>query len=49
MSLKSKVSTSSLICYFLIVVVFAIIRMLSAFGVFYGLDYSFVYFLNVII
>lgn len=49
MSLKSKVSTSSLICYFLIVVVFAIIRMLSAFGVFDGLDDSFDYFLNVII
>ena len=49
MSLKSKVSTSSLICYFLIVAVFAIIRMLSAFGVFDGLDDSFDYFLNVII
>ncbi len=31
---KNKISTSSLICYFLIVVLFAVLRMLSAFGVF---------------
>lgn len=31
---KNKISTSSLFCYFLIVVLFAVLRMLSAFGVF---------------
>lgn len=31
---KNKVSTSALICYFIIVVLFAVLRMISAFGVF---------------
>ena len=48
MSVKSKVSTVSLVCYFLIVVLFAIVRMLTAFGVFDGLGKNFDYALNVV-
>lgn len=49
MSVKQKISTKSLVCYFIIVVIFAITRMLSAFGVFDGLGDSFDYIFNVII
>lgn len=49
MSIKNKVSTNSFVCYFLIVIVFAIVRMLSAFGVFKGLGNNFDIFFNVII
>ena len=49
MSVKNKVATSSLICYFIIVVIFAMVRMLSAFGVFDGLGAEADYIFNVII
>ena len=48
MSVKQKLSTKSLVCYFIIVLVFAINRMLYAFGVFKGLGDSFDYLFNVI-
>ena len=49
MSVKNKVATNSLICYFIIVVIFAMVRMLSAFGVFDGLGAEADYIFNVII
>lgn len=49
MSIKNKVTTNSLVCYFLIVVVFAIIRMLTAFDIFDGLGDSFNYIFNIVI
>ncbi len=48
MSVKQKLSTKSIVCYFIIVLVFAINRMLYAFGVFKGLGDSFDYLFNVI-
>ena len=48
MSVKQKLSTKSLVCYFIIVLVFAINRMLYAFGVFKGFGDSFDYLFNVI-
>ncbi len=49
MSIKNKVTTNSLVCYFLIVVVFAIIRMLTAFDIFDRLGDSFNYIFNIVI
>lgn len=49
MSIKNKVTTNSLVCYFLIVVAFAIIRMLTAFDIFDGLGDSFNYIFNIVI
>ncbi len=49
MFIKNKIANSSLICYFLIVVVFALVRMLSAFGIFNALGPSADYIFNVII
>lgn len=49
MSIKNKVTTNSLVCYFLIVVAFAIIRMLTAFDIFDRLGDSFNYIFNIVI
>ncbi len=49
MTLKQKISTKSLLCYFVIVIIFAVTRMLSAFGVFSALGQDAEYIFNVVI